>query len=108
MPSSLFFQLDTVESVTLSNAAIVTGYILPNAWHLARDEDVSVRTAYATAVSSLADVGSRFLEISESLRTQGLHLAQTDDLISPSNEVSSSRIKPSSIDHSRSFFILFY
>ncbi|KAL7416414.1 hypothetical protein BDY24DRAFT_379669 [Mrakia frigida] len=78
--------LDTVESVTLSNAAIVTEYILPNAWHLARDEDVSVRTAYATAVASLADVGSRFLEISESLRTQGLHLAQTDDLISSSNE----------------------
>ena len=70
--------MDTVQAVSLSNAAIVTEYILPNAWHLAKDEDVSVRTAYATAVSCLADVGTRFLEISESLRTQGGQLGPSD------------------------------
>ncbi|CDZ98598.1 arm repeat-containing protein [Phaffia rhodozyma] len=63
--------LEGITVVTPSNMAVVTEYILPNAWHLAKDEEVSVRIAYASSMGSLTETGSRFLEISESFRSRG-------------------------------------
>jgi hypothetical protein len=49
----------------------MTEYILPHASHLAEDEDVSVRCAWASALSTLAETGRRFLELGESLKAVG-------------------------------------
>lgn len=85
----ILMQLENIEILTPSNMAIITEYIFPNAWHLAKDEEISVRVAYAGSIASLTETGCRFLEISESFRTRGgtaLFAEETDEH-APFNEV---------------------
>ncbi len=57
-----------VKDITASNLELVPEYIIPNIRHLAEDEDVFVRCAYAESLPVLAEVALHMLEMGEALR----------------------------------------
>ncbi|GBN01215.1 Phosphoinositide 3-kinase regulatory subunit 4 [Araneus ventricosus] len=58
--------LGLIKSISRSDSNIFPEYILPNLSHIAHDEAVIVRMAYAENIASLADIAMRFLEMTYS------------------------------------------
>lgn len=58
-----------VESISPINARIFPEYILPNVCDFAKDEDVLVRTTYASCIALLAETALRFLEMTQLLKS---------------------------------------
>ncbi|GFT53351.1 phosphoinositide 3-kinase regulatory subunit 4 [Nephila pilipes] len=58
--------LSLIKSITRSDSNIFPEYILPNLSHIAHDEAVIVRMAYAENIASLAETALRFLEMTYS------------------------------------------
>jgi phosphoinositide-3-kinase regulatory subunit 4 len=57
--------------VTPSNASVFIEYVLPNVRHFATDPDTYVRCVYAQCLAPLADVGVRFLEMTQAMKADG-------------------------------------
>ncbi|GFQ80252.1 phosphoinositide 3-kinase regulatory subunit 4 [Trichonephila clavata] len=58
--------LSLIKSISRSDSNIFPEYILPNLSHIAHDEAVIVRMAYAENIASLAETALRFLEMTYS------------------------------------------
>ncbi|KAG8181600.1 hypothetical protein JTE90_017721 [Oedothorax gibbosus] len=58
--------LSLIKSIPRSDINIFPEYILPNLSHIAHDEAVIVRMAYAENIASLAETALRFLEMTQS------------------------------------------
>ncbi|ORX83365.1 hypothetical protein BCR32DRAFT_150444 [Anaeromyces robustus] len=57
--------LQTVRSISPEDINIFTDYIYPNLKPLSKDPDVLVKATYAMHLSDIADIASRFLELSQ-------------------------------------------
>ncbi|XP_054707486.1 phosphoinositide 3-kinase regulatory subunit 4-like [Uloborus diversus] len=58
--------LSLIKSIPRSDSNIFPEYILPNLAHIAHDEAVIVRMAYAENIASLAETALKFLEMTQS------------------------------------------
>lgn len=78
--SYLSFQLEIIQTITPSNAGIVTDYLMPNFLHFASDPEVYVRCTYALCLGSLAETSSRFLALAKEMIAAGtLQTAKLND-----------------------------
>ncbi|KAI9491130.1 hypothetical protein BDB00DRAFT_930702 [Zychaea mexicana] len=72
-----------VESISPINARIFPEYILPSVREFATDQDVLVRTTYASCIALLAETALRFLEMTQLLKNNNAYLlgdADTEEL----------------------------
>ena len=63
-----------VESISPINARIFPEYILPSVREFATDEDVLVRTTYASCIALLAETALRFLEMTQLLKNNNAYV----------------------------------
>ncbi|CAG8479194.1 448_t:CDS:10 [Funneliformis mosseae] len=78
--------LSMVETITPSNATIFPEYIMPNLLKFATDPEVLVRMTYAQCITSLAETALRFLELTQSFKTESLNSTDNDTDIDSSYE----------------------
>lgn len=68
-----------VKTITASNSTLFTEYIFPNTKAFTTDPEVLARVTYAQCISPLADTATRFLQLTEAMKTEGrFKLAQRD------------------------------
>lgn len=60
-----------ISTISPSNSAVFTEYILPNTRPFTTDPEVLPRITYARCISFLADTAARFLQMSEAMKTEG-------------------------------------
>ncbi|GES86228.1 ARM repeat-containing protein [Rhizophagus clarus] len=65
--------LSMVETITPSNATIFPEYIMPNLRKFANDPEIFVRMTYAQCIASLAETALRFLELTQSFKSEALN-----------------------------------
>lgn len=68
-----------VESISPINARIFPEYIIPSIRPFSTDQDVLVRSTYASCIALLAETALRFLEMTQLLKTDTVYpVADTD------------------------------
>lgn len=93
-PLTISGQLDLVTHLTPANASVFTEYILPNTRAIAADIELLPRVAYARSIASLANTGTRFLDVTEALKSQGKMRTDLSDFDSQASEVGHSLVCP--------------
>ncbi|KAI9267985.1 hypothetical protein BDA99DRAFT_504553 [Phascolomyces articulosus] len=68
-----------VESISPINARIFPEYILPSVREFATDQDVLIRTTYASCIALLAETALRFLEMTQLLKNNNAYLLTDTD-----------------------------